>query len=147
MRPASPLSQLVNAYTPLARVRGAAERYTVEPRVIAQLAGTWNGTLFLSDSDRGTPFSLMQHPTSDLYRGTLAFPKSLLEPADVRLLEASDTTFVALAGPYFDPDMQDDILTLIEARRDGNRLWGNFCSRRSDGPRQAKRRFVAFRAG
>ncbi len=146
MRRARPLSQLVTAYTPLVRGSSAAERHTLEPRVIAQLAGTWNGTLFLSDSDRGTPFSLTQHPTWELYRGTLAFPKTLLEPADVRLLEASDTTFVALAGPYFDPDVQDDMLTLIEARRDGNRLWGSFCSRPADGPRHAKRRFVAFRA-
>lgn len=146
MPPYSPLEQIIATYQPVTRGSSAAERAPLRPWLLAQLGGTWKGTLAQAKGDRGTAFVLTQRATTEGYHATLSFPQSDGSSTDVHLLEASETTFVALAGPHSDSFGGAPVFTLIEARRDGNRLSGSFSSRRVGSPREPKRRFVAFRA-
>ena len=118
------------------------------PAVMATLAGLWNGKLFLAGEEEGTPFSLLQDGCASEGEavGRLAFTGTEATPAEIQLLEASATTYVALVGPYHDPASNAEMLTVLEARRAGNRLYGTYRARPVRGGRATEGRFVAVRS-
>ena len=119
------------------------------PQVMNDLSGVWTGTLFLSGEEGGTPFSLQQGGcvAEGDSAGRLAFTGTRVAPAEVQLLEASATTYVALVGPYQDPASNAEMVTVLEARRAGDRLYGTYRVRPVTGGRATEGRFVAVRSG
>lgn len=118
------------------------------PQVVANLSGLWKGTLFGAGDDAETPFSLHQERerAEGAVVGQLAFTGSQAAPANVQLLEASATTYVALVGPYYDPKSNAEMVTVLEARTTGDRLYGTYSVRPLSGGRAAQGRFVAVRS-
>ena len=118
------------------------------PQVMANLSGLWQGTLFRAGDEAETPFSLHQERerTEGAVVGQLAFSGSEAAPANVQLLEASATTYVALVGPYYDPTSNAEMVTVLEARTTGDRLYGTYSVRPVTGGRAAQGRFVAVRS-
>lgn len=118
------------------------------PQVIEGLSGTWTGTLVGSGEREGTPFSLQQGgcDAGGDATGRLAFPGAEVAPAEVQLLEASATTWVALVGPYQDPATNAELVTVLEARRAGDRLYGTYRVRPVGGGRATEGRFEAVRS-
>lgn len=121
------------------------------PQVMDDLSGIWTGTLVLSGENEGTPFSLQQGECAAQsgMTGRLDFTGTEGAPAEVRLLEASATTYVALVGPYHDPATNVELLTVLEARRAGDRLYGTYRVRPATGGRATtttEGRFEAVRS-
>ena len=68
-------------------------------------------------------------------------------PTGVKLLEASQSTFVAMVGPYFDPRENGEVVTVFEGRRVDGKISGKFNTRLVRGYRQVRAgKFVAVRA-
>jgi hypothetical protein len=100
---------------------------------LALLAGTWQGQLLHADGtvDR---FTFLHDPPlagPELGFLTMAIPGST--PAPVTLLDANQRAFVVLAGPYFDPRLGKNVLTVFEGLRSGIKLAGQFYTRAADG--------------
>lgn len=149
MRPTAPFAiQLVDRETTYVRDGGQGAMCPAA-QVMASLSGLWSGTLFVTGEDEGTPFSLHQGgcATEGDVVGRLAFTGTQRAPAEVQLLEASATTYVALVGPYHDPASNAQMLTVLEARRTGDRLYGTYRVRPVMGGRTTEGRFVAIRSG
>lgn len=122
-------------------------RIAPAPPVMARLAGVWNGTLYHADAAGGTPFSLLQEDTVDgAVVGRLAFTGTRMRVADVQLLEASATTYVALVGPYYDPAADAQMVTVLEGRTAGDRLYGTYRVQPVTGGRATEGRFVAMKS-
>ena len=119
------------------------------PQVMDDLSGIWTGTLVLSGENEGTPFSLQQGgcAAEGDAAARLAFTGAGVAPAEVQLLEASATTYVALVGPYQDPATNIELVTVLEARRAGDRLYGTYRVRPVTGGRATEGRFEAVRSG
>ena len=118
------------------------------PPVMRGLSGLWQGTVFRAGESAGTPFSLLQEAddrSPDGVVGRLAFTGADDAPANVQLLEASATTFVALVGPYRDPASNAEVVTVLEARRAGDRLYGTYRAHPTTGGRVTDGHFVATR--
>jgi hypothetical protein len=101
------------------------------------------------DNGNGTPFTLIRDASLDasVARRFLFFSTKDVSPTGVKLLEASRSTFVALVGPYYDPDEDADVVTVLEGRRVADDLQGTFTTRVVRGPRRTKSGwFVAERA-
>lgn len=115
------------AFTPLPPSRIEA---TIRPDSIAGLAGTWRGQLFSATGD-GQGFSLLRDSTPDasVTGRFLFFSTSHVSPTGVRLLEAGPRAFVALVGPYFDPQLNADVVTVLEGTRDATSISGTFYTR------------------
>ncbi|MFN8574985.1 MAG: hypothetical protein U0132_23235 [Gemmatimonadaceae bacterium] len=117
------------AFTPIPPSRSEAAR---RPDSIAGLAGTWRGQLF-DATGAGTSFHLLRDNTPDasVTGRFLFFATADVPPTGVRLLEASQRSFVALIGPYFDPRENADVVTVFEGTRDGSSISGSFYTRSS----------------
>lgn len=165
MCPSVPLSVLRSTFVASARdsrPAGAGRRATtlVVPHAVSGMAGVWDGALYPNDGRAAASFSLLQSVSADAARGAggvigrVAFPgRDDSVAADVRLLEASATTYVALVGPYYDAAADAQVMLLLEARRSGDRMWGTYRVRRTteSGGRVADERcvdgrFVAVRS-
>jgi hypothetical protein len=147
MRPIVPLP--IQFATPDATIGDRARSpMCPAPQAIEGLSGVWSGTLFLGGNEEGTPFSLRQgdEQCEGPVVGRLAFTGTKVPPADVQLLEASATTYVALVGPYYDPASNAQMLTLLEARKAGDRLYGTYRVRPVAGGRTREGRFVATKS-
>ena len=113
--------------------------------VAAALQGTWYGTVDANDSVGA--FSLTQLGSIDgTVVGRLAFNGSVIAPAEVKLIEATDSSYVALVGPYFDPAADADVVSRIEGRVDGDKLEGTFYTQPVAGGRVTKGKVLAVRA-
>ena len=113
--------------------------------VAASLEGTWYGTVDANDSVGA--FSLTQLGSIDgTVVGRLAFSGSVIAPAEVKLVEATDSSYVALVGPYFDPAAETDVVARIEGRVDGDKLEGTFYAQPVAGGRMTKGKLLAVRA-
>jgi hypothetical protein len=67
-------------------------------------------------------------------------------PTGVKLLEASQSTFVAMVGPYFDPREDAEVVTVFEGRRVDGKISGKFNTRYVRGYRPLRSgKFVAIR--
>jgi hypothetical protein len=68
--------------------------------------------------------------------------------AGMRLLEASEHSFVALIGPYFDPTEAAMVVTVLEGTCEPGRLQGEFHTRRYNWRHELRRGlFTATRVG
>ncbi|MBV6521751.1 MAG: hypothetical protein MNPFHGCM_01895 [Gemmatimonadaceae bacterium] len=115
------------AFTPLPPSRGDL---TKRPDSVAGLAGSWRGQLF--DANGGSvPFTLLRDgsPDSSVSGRFLFFATAGIAPTGVRLLEAAGRTFVALVGPYYDPQQDADVVTVFEGTRDDRSISGSFYTR------------------
>jgi hypothetical protein len=147
MRPNVPLA--IRLATHAVKIHdGARSAMCPTPQVIDGLSGIWTGTLVLSGEKEGTPFSLQQGgcAVEGDAAGRLDFTDAAGAAAEVQLLEASATTYVALVGPYQDPATNAELVTVLEARRAGDRLYGTYRVRPVTGGRATEGRFEAVRS-
>jgi hypothetical protein len=98
--------------------------------VVAALAGSWRGRL--ADA-RGAAesFNLEREQLDHRVPGQVFLyttPTGIA--AGMRLLEASEHSFVALIGPYFDPSESAMVVTVLEGTCEPGRLSGTFHTRR-----------------
>ena len=132
------------AFTPVPPARGA-----FRPPIMSALAGIWRGHLMATDGDVSTPFTLIRDASVDasVVGRFLFFMTKDVPPTGVKLLEASYSTFVAMVGPYFDPQENAEVITVLEGRRVDNKISGKFNTKLVRGYRQVRAgRFVAVRA-
>ena len=132
------------AFTPLPATRQELRK----PAAISGLAGTWRGET-VDEQGNTEVFTLLRDGSSDaMVAGRfLFFATRHIAPTGVRLLEASARSFVALVGPYYDPQLNAELMTVFEGVRRGDTVEGWFYSRMK-GWREPVRsgRFKACRA-
>ena len=99
-----------------------------------------------ADEDVSVPFTLIRDASVDasVVGRFLFFMTKDVPPTGVKLLEASQSTFVAMVGPYFDPRENGDVVTVFEGRRVDGKISGKFNTRLVRGYRQVRAgKFVA----
>jgi len=151
MCPALPAAVLLSTHAEPARERTGRRLAAAVPQVVSGFAGVWNGVLYRDEHEAGVPFSLLQNVVVDARSGGavghVAFATNRDSvAAEVRLLEASATTYVALVGPYYDADAGAQVVALLEARRAGDRMWGSYQVRAVEGGYCVGGSFVAVKA-
>jgi hypothetical protein len=132
------------AFTPVPPARGS-----FRPPIMSALSGLWRGHLMAAGGDVSVPFTLIRDASVDaaVVGRFLFFMTKDVSPTGVKLLEASQSTFVALIGPYFDPRESAEVVTVFEGRRVDDKIWGKFNTRLVRGYRQVSAgKFVAVRA-
>ena len=118
-----------------------------EPAMANAMVGMWSGTVFESDADPGTPFTLVQVKHADgTVTGQLAFNGSRLPITDVKVLEATADRYVALIGPYASGRDSRQVVARLDAQLVGQTLTGTVYARPVDGGKAYKGRFTAERA-
>ena len=131
------------AFTPIPPARANSR-----PPIMTALSGLWRGHLMATDDDVSVPFTLIRDASIDasVVGRFLFFSTKDVPPTGVKLLEASQTTFVALVGPYFDPRENGEVVTVFEGRREDGKISGKFNTRLVLGYRQVRAgKFVAVR--
>ena len=110
----------------VARRGGSTQRPAGEPG----LAGTWRGDL-VDEHGASEPFTLIRDLSSDaaVAGRFLFFVTRDVAPTGVRLLEAANTSFVALIGPYYHPAENAEVITVLEGIRTGSAIEGTFHTR------------------
>ena len=101
-----------------------------------------------TDEDVSVPFTLIRDASVDasVVGRFLFFMTKDVPPTGVKLLEASQSTFVAMIGPYFDPRENGDVVTVFEGRRVEGKISGKFNTRLVRGYRPLRAgKFVAIR--
>ena len=117
------------------------------PAVARSLVGLWAGTVFESEADPGTPFTLVQIQHRDgTVTGQLAFNGSNIPLTDVKVLEATADRYVALIGPYTIPRDSRQVVARLDATRVGDKLSGKVYARGIEGGKAYKGHFTAERA-
>jgi hypothetical protein len=114
------------AFTPLPASRSDLRK----PSAVAGLNGTWRGEMI--DAEGTTqPFTLLREASHDaaVAGRFLFFVTARVSPTGVKLLEAANASFVALIGPYFDPNEDAEVVTVFEGMRRGAVLEGTFHTR------------------
>lgn len=132
------------AFTPIPPARGG-----FRPPIMSALSGVWRGHLMAANESVSVPFTLIRDASVDasVVGRFLFFMTKDVPPTGVKLLEASQSTFVAMVGPYFDPLENADVVTVFEGRRIDDKISGKFNTRLVRGYRQIRTgRFVAVRA-
>jgi hypothetical protein len=132
------------AFTPIPPARGM-----FRPPIMSALSGLWRGHLMAADEDVSIPFTLIRDASVDasVVGRFLFFTTKDIPPTGVKLLEASQSTFVAMIGPYFDPRENAEVVTVFEGRRVDGKISGKFNTRLVRGYRPLRAgKFVAMRA-
>ncbi|MEO6447487.1 MAG: hypothetical protein ABIZ91_13130 [Gemmatimonadaceae bacterium] len=119
------------AFTPIPPARGTLRSDVRKPAAVAALTGNWRGEMVLEGSGEHVPFTLLRDGSSDaaVAGRFLFFATRDVAPTGMKLLEASNRTFVALVGPYYCPREDADVMTIFEGVRDGSQLHGTFYTR------------------
>ena len=118
-----------------------------EPAVANAMVGMWSGTVFESEADPGTPFTLVQVRHLDgTVSGQLVFSGTRIPLTDVKVLEATADRYVALIGPYASPRDARQVVARLDAQLVGQTLTGTVYARPVDGGKAYKGRFTAERA-
>lgn len=115
------------AFTPLPESRLDARRQAP----LGALSGNWRGEMILDETGESVPFTLLRDQSSDaVVAGRfLFFATRDIAPTGMKLLEASNATFVALVGPYFCPRENAEVMTVFEGTRSGDQIEGTFYTR------------------
>jgi hypothetical protein len=115
------------AFTPLPPSRLDARRQAP----LGALAGNWRGEMILDGTGESVPFTLLRDQSSDaaVTGRFLFFATKDVAPTGMKLLEASNATFVALVGPYYCPRENADVMTVFEGTRSGDHIEGTFYTR------------------
>jgi hypothetical protein len=118
-----------------------------ETSVASTMVGMWSGTVFESEADPGTPFTLVQIRQSDgTVSGQIAFNGSNIPLTDVKVLEATSDRYVALVGPYASAVDAQPVVARLEAHLTGQRLSGTVYAKPVNGGKAYRGRFTAERA-
>lgn len=105
------------------------------PAVATAISGVWKGEVALG-GEGALPVTLVQGAALDgTVTGRLAFVSTPTAPAEVKLLEATDSSYAAIIGPYYDAETNTDMIARIDARLRGGALEGTLTARRLDGGR------------
>ena len=131
------------AFTPIPAGRASAARL---PHL--SVAGRWHGCFIPDDAAEELDFTLIPiaSPDTSVAGRFLFFTSHDVPPTGVRLLEASQASFVALIGPYYEPREDTEVVTVLEGRRIDGHLVGTYVTRfRNGDPRVKTGRFVAER--
>ncbi len=123
----------------------ATPPFQPDARLVPMLTGTWEGRSYRSENDSGVPWTLIQNESMGVIVGRLSFTGSLIVPAEVKLIDATDSTVTSLIGPYYSPTIGAEVVTRVEGRHDGDRLWGTFYARPVTGGKTVRGRFEARR--
>ncbi len=106
----------------------------------------WSGTVFESEADPGTPFTLVQVRHRDgTVSGQLVFDGSDIPLANVTVLEATADRYSALVGPYRTPRDDRPVVARLDGQISGTTLTGRMYARPVDGGKAYKGRFTAER--
>lgn len=117
-----------------------------EPRLAELYTGTWHGVSWRDGSDLAMPWTLVQRAELDgSIVGLLTFDGLTIPPADVKLVEATDSTYAALIGPYFSPTVGADVVTRVAGTTNGNRIVGTWSAHPVAGGKTTNGRFEATR--
>jgi hypothetical protein len=121
---------------------------TTRQDVVGALSGSWRGRL-TDDHGSAESFNLEREAVDNIVPGQVFLyttPTGIA--AGMRLLEASEHTFVALIGPYFDPTEAAMVVTVLEGTCEPGRLSGEFHTRRYNWRTTLRSgRFTATRVG
>jgi hypothetical protein len=118
-----------------------------EPAVANAMVGMWSGTVFESEADPGTPFTLVQVQHQDgTVSGQLAFNGSRIPLTDVKVVEATADHYVALVGPYTSERDARQVVARLDAQLVGQKLTGTMYARPVEGGKAYRGRFTAERA-
>jgi hypothetical protein len=134
------------AFTPLPPSRLDARM----PAALGALAGNWRGEMIIDGSDERVPFTLLRDQSSDaaVAGRFLFFATRDVPPTGMKLLEAANSVFVALVGPYYCPRENADVMTVFEGTRSGEHIEGTFYTRVQNWRNTLRSgRFSASRAG
>jgi hypothetical protein len=114
------------AFTPLPPSRTDSRR----PTAVAALSGTWRGEM-IDEHGHHEAFTLLRDASVDaaVVGRFLFFATRDVAPTGVKLLEASEATFAALIGPYFDPRENAEVMTVFEGIRRDAVIEGTFYTR------------------
>lgn len=114
------------AFTPLPVSRNDVRK----PSALAALAGTWRGET-IDEQGKTEAFTLLRDCSNDaaVAGRFLFFATRDVAPTGVKLLEASESTFVALVGPYYDPRDNAEVVTVFEGTRSGGKINGTYYTR------------------
>ncbi|MBK6486693.1 MAG: hypothetical protein IPF98_07465 [Gemmatimonadetes bacterium] len=101
------------------------------PAPLGALAGNWRGEMIIDGTGERVPFTLLRDQSSDaaVAGRFLFFATRDVPPTGMKLLEAANSVFVALVGPYYCPRENADVMTVFEGTRDGQRIEGSFYTR------------------
>lgn len=117
-----------------------------EARLAAIYTGTWHGVSWRDGSDLAMPWTLVQYAELDgSIVGRLTFDGLTIPPAEVKLVEATDSTYAALIGPYFSPTVGADVVTRVTGTTRGDRIVGTWSAHPVAGGRTTNGRFEATR--
>jgi hypothetical protein len=98
--------------------------------IVAVLSGSWRGRL--TDQNGAVESFNLERESDELRVPGQVFlfttPRGIA--AGLRLLEASEKSFAALIGPYYDPEHGAIVVTVLEGSADGHGLTGTFHTRR-----------------
>lgn len=96
----------------------------------ASIHGTWRGQ-FIDHAGNTQAFSLLRERSVDaaVVGRFLFFTTYGVAPTGVKLLEASGNSFVALAGPYYDPTIDSETILVLEGARTDASIEGTFYQR------------------
>jgi hypothetical protein len=146
MRSLSPLFLIVAVSCARPSLDLATTPARPDSSVASAVTGLWSGTVYESEADPGSPFTLVQVRRADgTLGGQMAFAGARIPLADVTVIEATADTYVALVGPYRSELASSDVVARIEASRDGDTLTGTLYARPVKGGRAYKGRFTAER--
>ena len=116
------------------------------PEAASAVVGMWSGTVFESEADPGTPFTLVQVRHRDgTVSGQLVFDGSDIPLANVTVLEATADRYSALVGPYRMPRDDRSVVARLDGQITGTTLTGRMYARPVDGGKAYKGRFTAER--
>lgn len=118
----------------------------IAPALQDLYSGEWHGTSFREGDAVGTPWTLVQTVSIDgTPVGRLTFVGTTIPPANVKLVQANDSSFVSLIGPYYSPTLSGDVVTRVEGNISADRMWGTFYARPVSGGDAMKGRFDAVK--
>ena len=117
-----------------------------EPAVANAMVGMWSGTVFESEADPGTPFTLVQVQHADgTVSGQLVFDGSDIPLADVTVVQATADRYSALVGPYRTTRDDRPVVARLDGQITGQTLNGTMYARPVNGGKAYKGRFTAER--
>ena len=119
------------AFTPLPPARADRPSDAGKPAAVVALAGNWRGEMVVDGSGDRVPFTLLRDRSSDaaVAGRFLFFATHDVAPTGMKLLEASNNSFVALVGPYYCPRVNAHVMTIFEGVRRGQQMEGTFYTR------------------
>ncbi len=127
-----------------ATVDTAAARAPDAAMLAPKLVGTWAALGYDSASTSGSKFTIVwRQEAGGQLRGTIT--PSSGPKYEVRVVSATDSSFVQESEPHLSPTLKAEVVTRTEAQLAGDSLVGTYEARTTDGARSLSGRFSATR--